>query len=107
MKQNDSIEKQIKKLEEKLDKHEVSSQKRYAALEKLMELKMNLRFEQEEEKTNGLINKFKDIILTAIDPLLQELETRRLDREIASDQMLKVRDEIDNHEKRIKKLEQS
>lgn len=48
-----------------------------------------------------------DRVMTTIDPLLQELETRRMDREIASDQSLRFRDELDDHEKRIQKLEQS
>ena len=65
-----------------------------------------------EEKLDGLENKiddkltkFKDTILTAIDPLLQELEQRREDREIATYQTEQMRSQFNNHEKRIKKLE--
>lgn len=53
------------------------------------------------------VRKIVSSVMSAIDPLLQELEIRREHREIESDQMLKVRDELDDHGKRIKKLEQS
>ncbi len=58
-----------------------------------------------ENKINDKLTKFKDTILTAIDPLLQELEQRREDREIATYQTEQIRDQLSNHEKRIKKIE--
>lgn len=57
------------------------------------------------EKLERRLTKHTNLILTTIYPLLKELETRRQDREIASDQSIKVEKKLDNHEKRIGKLE--
>ncbi len=59
-----------------------------------------------EELMSGM-SKFTDLILTAIDPLLKELETRREDRELGTAQMEEVKTRVNNHEKRITKLEHS
>ncbi len=58
------------------------------------------------EKFNEKLTKHTSLILTTVDPLLKELETRREDREIASSQSARIKDKIDNHEKRIRKIEQ-
>ncbi len=57
------------------------------------------------EKLEQRLTKHTSLILTTVDPLLKELETRQQDREIASDQSMKVEKKLDNHEKRIQKLE--
>jgi len=57
------------------------------------------------EKFNEKLNKHTSLILTTVDPLLKELETRRQDREIAADQSIRVKQRLDNHEKRISKIE--
>lgn len=51
------------------------------------------------------LTKHTDLILTTVDPLLKELETRREDREIGTEQYVKVVEKIGDHEKRIKHLE--
>ena len=51
------------------------------------------------------MTQFKDVILTAIDPLLRELEERRQEREIGADQYYKVRQQLENHDPRLTKLE--
>lgn len=53
------------------------------------------------EKLELRLTKHTSLILTTIDPLLKELETRRQDREIASDQSIKVSQKLDNHEKEL------
>lgn len=58
-----------------------------------------------EEKFDRKLTKHTNLILTTVDPLLKELETRREDREIASSQSAKIKDKVDNHEGRIKILE--
>lgn len=68
---------------------------------------MDHKFQISEEKWGMRFNAFADRILTAIDPLLQELETRQQDREIGTAQMEEVKSRIGNHEKRITKLEHS
>lgn len=68
---------------------------------------MRHEFKTSKEDILTAMSKFTSMILTAIDPLVKDMEIRQQDREIASDQMLRVRKELDNHGKRIKKLEQS
>ncbi|MBI5451972.1 hypothetical protein HY945_00760 [Candidatus Gottesmanbacteria bacterium] len=53
-----------------------------------------------EERLNTKLSAFSNRILTAIDPLLKEIETRREDREIAAAEMREVKI-------RLTKLEQS
>jgi hypothetical protein len=65
----------------------------------------NFAFEIIEEKLGRKLTKHTNPIFTAADPLLKELEARREDREIAFDQSARIKNRIDNHEKRIKILE--
>lgn len=58
-----------------------------------------------EEKFEQKLTKHTSLILTTVDPLLKELETRREDREIASSQSARIKDKIDDYEERIKILE--
>lgn len=64
-------------------------------------------FEQMYEKLEDRLTKHTSLILTTVDPLLKELETRQQDREIAANQSIKVSQKLDNHEKRTTKLEQN
>lgn len=57
------------------------------------------------DKFEKKLSKHTSLILTTVDPLLKELETRRQDREIAAGQTTRINDKLDNHEKRIKKIE--
>lgn len=57
------------------------------------------------EKFEQKLIKHTSLILTTVDPLLKELETRQEDREIAAEQYVKTTRKIDNHEKRIQKIE--
>lgn len=57
------------------------------------------------DKFENKLNKHTSLILTTVDPLLKELETRREDRAISASQHLKLKNQVDNHEKRIKKIE--
>ena len=62
--------------------------------------------------TEGVVEKFEQkltkhtsLILTTVDPLLKELETRRQDRELAAEHDRRINKKIYDHDKRIKKLE--
>lgn len=57
------------------------------------------------EKLNEKLTEHTSLILTTVDPLLKELETRREDREIAASQHSKLKSQVNNHETRIKKIE--
>ena len=58
------------------------------------------------DKFEKKLSKHTSLILTTIDPLLKELETRREDREIAAGHSQRTQKQLDNHETRIKKIEQ-
>lgn len=51
------------------------------------------------------LTKHTSLILTTVDPLLKELETRREDRAIAASQHSKLKNQADKHEKRIRRIE--
>ena len=57
------------------------------------------------EEVDGTITSAMSKLYTRIDPLLVELEDRRLDREIGTEQVQKLKGQVGNHETRIKKLE--
>ncbi len=59
------------------------------------------------DKFEKKLNNHTSLILTTVDPLLKELETRRQDRELAANHDRRVQKQIYNHEKRIKKIEQA
>ena len=58
------------------------------------------------EKFEQKLTKHTSLILTTVDPLLKELETRREDRAIAASQHSKLKNQVGGHEERIVKLEQ-
>lgn len=59
------------------------------------------------EKLEQKLTKHTSLILTTVDPLLKELETRQQDRILSTDQSRRVTEKIDDHEKRLVKLEQT
>ena len=65
----------------------------------MSEDRMELKMEQK-------LTKFRDSIITAIDPLLSELEERKRDREIAADQTSELKSQVEDPEGRIQTLEQ-
>lgn len=59
------------------------------------------------EKWEQRFSKFTNLILTAIDPLIQDMKIRQQEREIAAGQVAEIRIDVNDHEKRIHKLEHS
>ncbi len=49
--------------------------------------------------------KYRDEILNGLDGVMKELETMREENTIGAHQTREIREEVDNHEKRITKLE--
>ena len=94
-----NVERRFEQVEKKIDVTEKSliSDMRISLL--MLEDRVEQRMEQK-------LTKFSDSIITTIDPLLAELEQRKQDRELASDQTSELRSQIDDHEKRIQTLEQ-
>ena len=67
----------------------------------------NHNFQMMMDKFDEKFSKFTNLILTTIDPLLKELETRREDREIGTAQIKRIEDDVENLNKRVAKLEHS
>ncbi len=97
-----------KKLKKELTKF--STKKDLESTEKSLKSDIRLSILMSEDrmelKIEQKLTKFRDSIITAIDPLLAELEQRKQDRELASDQTSELYVRVDDHEKRIKVLEQ-
>jgi len=73
--------------------------------EKLIRMDIRLNIKDATEQIEKTITKFKDLILTTVDPLLKELEERREDRDLAVHQTASFQEKVEDHEKRIKHLE--
>jgi len=58
-----------------------------------------------QERTEGLITKFKDEIIGHIDPVLKELTRMREEQAIIGHQMNEHGEKLEDHEKRISRLE--
>ena len=65
------------------------------------------KFTMMREDLRTEMSKFTNLILTAIDPLLKALETRRENREIGTAQIKRVEDDVEDLKIRIAKLEHS
>ena len=57
------------------------------------------------DKFEKKLSNHTSLVLTTVDPLLKELETRRQDRELAAEHDRRINKKIYDHDKRIKKLE--
>src|SRR5207248_5592567 len=73
---------------------------RLTRTEQLLLAQMNFKFEEMRDYFSAELSKSNKRVLTIVDPLLKELETRREDREIHIAQMEDIK-------KRITKLEHS
>lgn len=67
----------------------------------------NHNFQVMMDRFDERFSKFTSLILTAIDPLLKELETRREDREISTAQTRRIEEDVEDLKIRVSKLEQS
>jgi hypothetical protein len=81
--------------------------KRLTDSQNAFRIENDYKFNLMREEFRAEFSKFANLILTAIDPLLKELETRQQDRELTTAQIEEVRARINDHEKRINKLERS
>jgi len=60
-------------------------------LGRMLSAKIQVANRELEERLAQKISKFSNLILTTIDPLLKELETRQEDRELAAEQTAQMR----------------
>ncbi len=68
---------------------------------------LNLRLDQLKQELNDTARQYRDQILTRLDEVMGELQNIREDNAIGSHQISELGKTTNNHEKRIKKLEQS
>lgn len=80
---------------------------RFEALIKAFHNEMSFMAESIIDRVEKRIAESTSRVLSVIDPFLKELETSRQERTISSEQITKVQDTIDHHEKRITKLEKT
>jgi len=59
------------------------------------------------DQVNFKNRQYKDEIMTGLDKVVKELETIREDSIVGTHQIRELRVDVDNHEKRISKLEQT
>ncbi|PIR78910.1 MAG: hypothetical protein COX79_02445 [Candidatus Levybacteria bacterium CG_4_10_14_0_2_um_filter_36_16] len=70
--------------------------------EKLLDLREGII-----DQVNFKNRQYKDEIMTGLDKVVKELETIREDSIVGTHQIRELRVDVDNHEKRISKLEQT
>lgn len=59
------------------------------------------------EEIDENAKKYRDEILTRLDPVIAEIENARLDRELGASQTSAIREAVEDHEKRIAHLEEA
>lgn len=100
------LKKEIKKaLQDYPTKDDLSE--RLTASQNAFRVEIDYKLKMMNEDIRTTMSTFTNRILTAIDPLLRELETRQQDREIAAAQMTDVHNRLDNHENRLQHLERT
>lgn len=72
---------------------------------KLLEMRITLKFDDFAKRIDENAQKYRDQILISNDKVAKELEEMRQENTIGSHQIRQLNDQVDNHEKRIKKLE--
>lgn len=68
-------------------------------------MKVELMIEQSEMRTDERARKYRDEILTKLDQIVGELAQMRDDREFDKYDKKKMQGQLDDHEKRIDKIE--
>lgn len=99
---------ELGELEKRMDKKFVTKTFFENSIDKFLQgirREFTFAFEGVMEKFEQKLTKHTSLILTTVDPLLKELETRREDRVIAASQHSKLKNQVYNHEKRIQKIE--
>lgn len=72
-----------------------------------LEIRTDVKLEKMELRMDDRAQKYRNEILTRFDMWASELENARQDRVVSMKQTHELRGAVDDHEKRIKKLEKS
>ncbi len=76
-------------------------------LNRTLDIRLGMQKNEIIRETREMITEAHSKLYERIDPLLSEIEDRRLDRELGTEQIRKLGVRIDGNERRIKKLETS
>ncbi|MBI2036359.1 hypothetical protein HYT17_01910 [Candidatus Microgenomates bacterium] len=71
-----------------------------------LENRVRLMIDQLERNIDEKNKKYRDEFLTAIDPILKEVLASREERVIIAHQVAELRDRVDEHEEKLKHLQQ-
>jgi hypothetical protein len=70
-----------------------------------LEIRLDLKLDSFKRDVEDLIKNGIDRVLTRIGPVLAEVENAKIDRDMSTDQMEKLKIKVKDHEDRIAKLE--
>lgn len=72
----------------------------------VLEVGTEIKLDSLERRIDDNARKYRDQILNSNDKIAKEFEQMREDRIIGDGQNIRLKKQVDNHEKRIKKIEQ-
>lgn len=96
------LKREIYSLEKRLDK---KFDRRFDLTERVLRAEIATSVSETKEELKEYVSQATDKILTRIDPVLKEVLASREERTIVAHQVSELRDQADNHEERIEKLE--
>ena len=102
------LDTKIRQLDEKIDSKIKQLDGKIGKLDEKLDSKIGQLDEKLDSKIKQLDNQnreYRDEILTKLDGIMGELQTMREENTIGMYQMREVKEELDDHEKRISKLE--
>ena len=73
--------------------------------EAIQEVRLDLKFQDFERRILDQLQHIRDQILTSNDKVVKELDDIRVNYQVSSGVSEEVRDKVEDHEKRISKLE--
>lgn len=79
--------------------------KKLSGFEKALGIKSGIKFDSFARGIDENARKYRDQILNSNDKLAKELEEIREDKIIGSSQMTSLKDQVDSHEKKSKRIE--
>ncbi len=72
---------------------------------RIFEIRIDIKLDDLRREIDDNAKKYRDEILTALDPTVKELKDAHEERTIVAHQVAEVRDSVDDHEQRITRLE--
>lgn len=80
---------------------------RLTASQNAFRIEIDHKFTVMRRELRDDMSKFTNLILTAIDPLIKDMETRRQESAIAAEQIREIRERLDDHDDQLSKIKHS